>query len=448
MCGIFGLINLESSKLDNFQKNKAFLYQGYAVTSVLRGLDSSGLIAVKKNEAVEYYKKAWSGLDFIYDKKANEYINNIDKFTFFVGHVRAATRGRVSVINAHPFQHGHITLVHNGTLKDQVAIDPHKKFDVDSEAIAYNISVEGYEKTIPKLNGAFVLVWWDDKEQKMFFTRNDERPLFFAKSKEKKIIYFASEKEILKLLMDRNGIAIDEDYNMWTIPPGEVYYYSIDQDTITATKKTVDLYKAPVHNVPVIGYNSLEYKREEQLKAELLNKYGITAGINISYTPDYMTNTNTYHSKGNHDSYGYLAESFDNIMADKNIEVIIKSYGKFNEISKFCKKTVFGRITSIFLQKDTLAINVTDIDFIEKIKDKKHVDVYDAFYGIFGTTDPMEDSLVQGPANSMITRERFYELVKHGCCYCEDAISIMDAKEITWVGLGPLCKECKREGIL
>ncbi|MCS5737398.1 class II glutamine amidotransferase, partial [Herbiconiux daphne] len=110
--------------------------------------------------------------------------------------------GEVVDRNAHPFQHGSITLVHNGTLDNQSLLPDHQKFAVDSENIAYSIDKIGIEETIKKLNGKFTLVWFDAKDQTLNFIRNKDRPFHFMETSSGDW-FGASEEDMLMWLSKR-----------------------------------------------------------------------------------------------------------------------------------------------------------------------------------------------------------------------------------------------------
>lgn len=121
---------------------------------------------------------------------------------FMVGHNRYATAGAVIDANAHPFHHGKITLVHNGTLTDQSLLPESNRFKVDSENIAYSIDKLGIEETIKRLNGAYTLVWLNTELQTLNILRNDERPFHLAETTVGE--YFgASEEAMLMWLLTR-----------------------------------------------------------------------------------------------------------------------------------------------------------------------------------------------------------------------------------------------------
>ena len=130
-----------------------------------------------------------------------------------IGHNRWATKGGINDANAHPFTHDHITMVHNGTLRDQTILPEHKRFEVDSDNVAYALANWGAEKTIQNLNGAFTLVWHDAKEQTVNIIRNSERPFHLAKTTTGDW-FGASEEAMLKWILARQKtpVAIAESF--------------------------------------------------------------------------------------------------------------------------------------------------------------------------------------------------------------------------------------------
>jgi hypothetical protein len=124
---------------------------------------------------------------------------------FLVGHNRWATQGAINDLNAHPFQYGKITMVHNGTLMDQDLLPESKDFEVDSENICYSINKIGAAETIQKLDGAFVLIWHDSSDDTLHIIRNEERPFHLAK-----IVggdwFGASEEDMLLWILARGKL--------------------------------------------------------------------------------------------------------------------------------------------------------------------------------------------------------------------------------------------------
>lgn len=125
---------------------------------------------------------------------------------FMVGHNRYATQGAINDENAHPFNHGKITLVHNGTLTDQSLLPDHKRFAVDSENVAWSIDKIGIDETIQKLNGAFTLVWHNSEDNTLNIIRNDERPFHLVETNGGDW-FGASEEDMLMWLINRKKFA-------------------------------------------------------------------------------------------------------------------------------------------------------------------------------------------------------------------------------------------------
>jgi asparagine synthetase B (glutamine-hydrolysing) len=214
MCGIVGYLNKEQFST---VPNKAF--KSLLAIDVIRGQDSTGIAAIRDKE-VSIYKKAVHSLDLLelipYDLLP---LNN-GKTTAVIGHNRAATRGAVSARNAHPFQHEHITLVHNGTLRNRVGLSFNTQ--VDSDAICAEFSKRYHTDVLEDLDGAYALVWYDQKLNTMFFARNEERPLHFAYVGE--TVYWASRVEMLQLMAAEVGI---KDIEYAELPVGKVYGISM-----------------------------------------------------------------------------------------------------------------------------------------------------------------------------------------------------------------------------
>jgi hypothetical protein len=185
MCGIVlvGSRAMTSKEIGVFEK---LLY-----ADTFRGPHSTGVFCRRTHlikgigyTRIPMWKEAIPGPEYLetYDWTAlstgfgslNNYPN------FLVGHNRWATQGAVNDVNAHPFKYDHITLVHNGTLMDQSLLPDSENFEVDSENICHSISKIGGDATIQKLDGAFVLIWHDSKDDTVHIIRNEERPFHLA----------------------------------------------------------------------------------------------------------------------------------------------------------------------------------------------------------------------------------------------------------------------------
>lgn len=232
MCGLVGFIS-KNSTVGN-STTKAFTQMLY--TDVLRGEDSTGIIFGTREGKHGWYKEAEPGYKFLADKKVRKILND-SKLTFMVGHNRAATSGAAwQQSGAHPFEHGNITMVHNGTLENHYELPNGQQFEVDSEAVCYNLNANGYTRTIKEIEGAFTLIWYNKSAKRLCFVRNGERA--FAIAETPYGIFFASEKKMLEWVLDRNNIHINKIYDL---PIGYLYQYDITSQDLQPRVRKMEM---------------------------------------------------------------------------------------------------------------------------------------------------------------------------------------------------------------
>lgn len=229
MCGIVGLIKTEK----NYgQKNRA-MFMDMLYADVVRGHHSTGAFKVVKG-AVDWRKAATPAWEFFNLKGVPEFLQALGDASFLCGHNRAATRGAVKNDNAHPFESGHITLVHNGTLHSTHALPG--KFDVDSHGIANAIAEFGIEKASPKLDGPYSLVWYNSEDKTLNLLRNKDRPMYLGYHKD--FVMFGSEAGLLRWIAGRYGFALDK------VEETDVHkVYSFEEGSGVPSVKTVDAYR-------------------------------------------------------------------------------------------------------------------------------------------------------------------------------------------------------------
>lgn len=238
MCGIHGIINAAplSGKFNSptYKKGtKEFIQHGF-VAGALRGMDSSGMFQIDKHLTNYIHKLPVMGPIFIEDRVSRAFFNDVQTSPITVCHVRAATEGRITLNNAHPFyferDNGETVCgVHNGTLtgwKLKAGKDS-DKYGVDSEWAIQHIAQEGAD-AFEDFGGSYSFVWWDEANPtKLVFARNKERPMFFLRSKDKKQILFGSEAGMLSWLARRNDIEVEDE--TYFTKPGRMYSIDFDQ---------------------------------------------------------------------------------------------------------------------------------------------------------------------------------------------------------------------------
>jgi len=157
MCGIIGIASNKSVTENIIQSLKKLEYRGY---------DSAGIATITNN--------------LINEKKCTGRVDGLEKILFEnpsngllgIGHVRWATHGTPSQVNAHPHSSDEVSVVHNGIiensneLKKTLEIKGYKfKSQTDTEVITFLLTdflkdfelIEAINNTLEKLSGSFAL---------------------------------------------------------------------------------------------------------------------------------------------------------------------------------------------------------------------------------------------------------------------------------------------------
>ena len=239
MCGIVSVFSNEKK----YDLKVERLIRSLLWIDTIRGFHSTGVI-YPSEEGVEHYKKAMAGWDFIQLDHVDNILQKVPLMPYFIGHNRAATKGSVSSKNAHPFQFGDITGVHNGTLTSYTNLTPQNvTHQVDSQYLFDAFNRDGAQEVIPKLRGAFNLLWVDESTNTVHMCRNEDRPYTFAKIKDLDILVGASEKAMLKWLIGKHGLAIEY---CWTPKEGVEYVWDVEKDMVKTSREAKhELYTPP-----------------------------------------------------------------------------------------------------------------------------------------------------------------------------------------------------------
>lgn len=227
MCGLIGVAGKITIKEEKLFK------QGLIVDS-LRGEHSTGVAAVYKGKSAPVIAKQVGGpIELFNDKRFDDAMRY--GVRALIGHNRYATMGAVSRHNAHPFNFDHIYGAHNGTLSNWSDLDGWREFTVDSQGLYHHIANNSLEDAISKVTGAWALTWWDEKTQELNFLRNEQRPLFYATDEKNELLFWASEWEMLQLLLNRNNIKYQK---ILELPVNQWIRWPIDQTGAIGKPKT------------------------------------------------------------------------------------------------------------------------------------------------------------------------------------------------------------------
>lgn len=211
MCGIVGYF---ANSRSGMWSGDISTVRDLVAADTVRGDDGTGLFFVKKDTKSSelecwYHKKPVTGPELL--TTSQEWKSMLDGSRFVVAHNRAATIGSVTEDNTHPFTYGTVTGVHNGTVRSwKHTFASHvDKAEMDSQAVFEALSkVQPDQKSVAKLlatidSGAYSLVWWDGRIEKLRFARNSQRPMHFVLTNGG--FFFGSELRMLEWVLDRNG---------------------------------------------------------------------------------------------------------------------------------------------------------------------------------------------------------------------------------------------------
>jgi glucosamine 6-phosphate synthetase-like amidotransferase/phosphosugar isomerase protein len=226
MCGIIGL--LAKSTSGGFSATETRAFSDLMYMNTLRGFDSSGIIHVDDEGNVDVVKDVIPGTYFTGIK---EYDEVVEKKSFkhgkvLIGHNRKATIGKVNVENAHPFiVNNELVLVHNGSLTSHKNL---ADIESDSHAIAIHLHKNYQEelgKAFAEINGAYALVWYDVRTNRLNLVRNSQRPLWMCETSQ--AWWWASEPHMLWAALDRNNLRALKD-SMKQLDSNKLYSLNLD----------------------------------------------------------------------------------------------------------------------------------------------------------------------------------------------------------------------------
>ena len=478
MCGIVGIATTEFQQyIDPIPS----LFSQLLFADTFRGKDSTGIFAWhdKMNEP-EIFKKALAAPDFLQLKQTQNLLfgNKYDDWQVLVGHNRAATAGRVIHQNAHPFSFGNITMVHNGTISNHRSLPKGNDFDVDSEAIAYALSVEDPKSVISSLRGAFVLVWFDKSDGSFNFVRNDERPFSIAKIKDDDTLVFASEAMMLRWVAGRNSYELKD---VWQPKSGVWYKYHphntyknwhaspiVEEIKLAEKITTVSTFGG--------GYGSSSYSKSY---SKHQNIQPTSATCNIA--PE---NLDTLASLGLKPKQVVWLERMSFVPYESSLQgskttgsgVYGKIVGKIYEandddhigILHGIKETewedviqgnlLYGKIMNAYVEKGNfyVSLETTSYSVYENDEDE------DCVYTVGDEEDKKEEEKpaqqagfsentgslatvpsVRGPDGKLISMQIWEEITKYGCSYCQCNLYPSDDSRMSWSQQGdPICPEC------
>lgn len=458
----------------------------------LRGFDSTGMLLVPKVSTDQpwVYKRAQNASDFISSRFYEKHLfGAVSRSKLIIGHNRSATRGNVCDHNAHPFQFGTYTVVHNGHISNALALTPIREtMEVDSMVVPRVLHEKGEIAGLESLEGAYALVWYNSVDNTLNMARNEARPMNFCYIKGHNTMVFGSEQGMLLAVLERNGYEIEDKF--FNLTPGQLLKFNIDNPRAEYGKFPFS-YAPPMHNTGTGGATMIG---------------GVTtpraAGNNWGYLPKGGTSL----LKGGPDSVdgvdirGTPAEGLPYLYAKKTLEYIdsldqipgkqkaqqcwaisnkkikkaavlakdVKSYlgqemqVELDSFVPYTKQQAKGRILAHRSLRDNTPVeilNCSQEDFDDWSKETfKYVKIVDAKEDrskpgfVLGTVligiriPKAAPRTLRGPNDTRLTTPEWLEAVKLGCAGCANLIFMAESENILWVGKeSPVCPVCQAD---
>lgn len=252
MCGLVGMTSsfLAPQEIE--------LFNSLLISNHVRGVDGTG-VGLVGDVGIRYYKAAMPSYRFVADTDYLSWLYSSTKkqkrISTLLGHNRAATIGKISNDNSHPFVQDNVLLSMNGTIYNikhlESMVDKDFKYEVDSDLLTKVITTVGIEEAIKNLSGGFCLTYVDGEEGTLNIIRNSERPLTLVKDSATWI--WASEEPMLRWLYERGRIV--KKLTPIEVKPGTLYTLNIAEPWKGFESKELELYKTPVIT-PVVRGNS------------------------------------------------------------------------------------------------------------------------------------------------------------------------------------------------
>lgn len=451
MCGIIGFYTKNRPLPQTQQFVKWALFH-----DTVRGSCGTGISGLKNDGEQVHYKRALAGYDFIQLKRTEEIVNSVCDYRVVLGHNRAATRGGVKDVNCHPFTYfpeggDDITLVHNGTVNNYGALTPAGfSHEVDSAHIAYSMAASGEKATLEKLDGWYVLVWYNNTKRTFNIARSDARDISFIWSKDGNTLYFASEYGMLDMILSKYNIPISGD-QYHTPPEYHWLSWSLDAPDIKKfTKTKFTKYQAPktIYTTPNddwygrVGHGG--YGRNDQ---QMLTDLGLKENETIDVE---ITKFTKYNASADHGriEFEWMMDNKTTIKGSIHSVSEAEWDNGIKFLSDWCQIEVtgahkqwqgasnvvqlVGRLTSASIQAQLETMGLTE----PKKKPESKVLQLPATI------------VVPGPDGVLVPYSQWRKLTEDGCAQCSGPIAANLYSDIVWTGQSgkqPLCHKCSKQ---
>lgn len=429
MCGLGGMAGDLDKKDRDFFK---LLLQ----VNVMRGHHSTGVASANYKGETAVFKRAVNAYDLIQHRNYDDVVDWSAQV--LLGHNRWATVGAINNLTAHPFEHGSLIGAHNGTLRNwKAALEDAEQFDTDSEALIYNLAINGWEKTFKKLDGAWALTVYDQDTHTLNIIRNEERPLWIGYREDHGAVYWASEKWMLKEMAAKAGVKLAKNL----FQPKENRLLSFDLPEVRQKKipkpegKVLEVApeKKPHTQYPGeangYGRGNIISIRGSKKDSPLSQQLGASLGDWVTFIPTDITKS------GLSNSYVYL-EGY----MPKAPYSDVKCYMEADKADYLLEVTdlLCGQVCGLIPEYKNGGVRIEQ-PFISLTSSSLFVP-----YDEDGGEETEFETVVQGPGSSLLNEEEFNKAVSEGCSNCTRPLEF-NKDEVKWYADYPVCVDCMKE---
>lgn len=432
MCGLVGVIRGTDKFLLIQDTEEIFDTMLYA--DAVRGWDATGVFFAEKDGPVSYYKRNLPSYDFMYTRRYSSLRKKNWKFNTFIGHNRAASVGKLSDEMAHPFNFEHIIGVHNGTIQKHNSLTGHGiVHESDSEALFWAINEYGAEEVLPKVEGAFALIWYDRRTGNISIARNKERPLYIIKIKEKNSIVLASEHLMAQWAITRKGHKIE---SATTVEPGIIYTFDSANPTEWERQEVKLLEKKFYGQGGYGGYGDYWDEYQERYK----EKYSTGGAVN--------------------DIHGKIL-SIEDLKLGNEAELYVSSIEHHKDdilkVTGWIESKLWPTAVCYIKRKNDVGIDIDSVEIADTITGKiKHIKregdigikvVISAASHFEYEKEEEEGNILylSGPDGATVSTSRWNELTKHGCALCQCDIKTNRDVAFWTTDSQPICPDHAKE---
>ena len=432
MCGIVGLVKRDAGKMLAAQD----IFNDLLYVGAVRGAHATGVMAAHTDGTTYTWKRSLASADFLQLKQTQEVLKAHDIWAT-IGHNRFATTGRQIDAHAHPFDHGNIVLVHNGTLRYAYQLNQ-QAFDVDSEAICYMLANNELIPSLEKIQGAYALAWFNLKENALYLARNKERPLYYGVADQDEFTIIASERLMLEWIAGRHQVNLTK---VEAVPVGKVL--RITQDSVVPQE--VGTFTPHVELVHTNPSKELEPwpKPNKQKRTYLKNEAdAILFAANLKRDLQIKFRiTNAFPQQPLHSSGSIPTTLIFGRMVGPDNNLVIKSYvsGEWANSGDICS----GRIVGAQPATPNNQYNAVWVSDVKYEGDKRDED--DVAELILGPAEEYMPMLYKR-TDKDITQALFYKFTKAGCSLCSNLMVYDDLDRMLWTdNNSPICADCVKD---